>query len=128
MSHRVLVVDDSAAVRKFVAFALRMVGCQSIEAMDGQDGLEQLARNPDTCLVVTDLNMPNMDGLTLIRELKASGGYARIPVVILSSEQDEPIREISRQAGADAYLVKPLSPETLQQTVQILLGPTRKSA
>ena len=128
MSHRVLVVDDSAAVRKFVAFALRMVGCQSIEAMDGQDALEQLARNPDTDLIVTDLNMPNMDGLTLIRELKASGGYARIPVVILSSEQDEPIREISRQAGADAYLVKPLSPETLQQTVQILLGPTRKSA
>lgn len=128
MPHLVLVVDDFPAIRRFVAFSLRMVNCRVIEAMDGQDGLEQLARNPETSLVVTDLNMPNMDGLSFIRAIKESTGFAGVPVVILSSEQDKSIREVSLQAGANAYLVKPFSPEALQEVVGSILGPLRKSA
>ncbi len=128
MSNLVLVVDDSPAVRKFVAFTLRMVGCRVIEAMDGQDGLEQLARHPDTALIVTDLNMPNMDGLSLIRSLRESATFGTVPIIILSSEQDAPVREESLTAGANAYLVKPFSPGALQEAVEPFLGPLRKSA
>jgi two-component system chemotaxis response regulator CheY len=128
MQNLVLVVDDSPSVRKFVSFSLRLAGCKVIEAMDGQDGLEQLARHPETSLVVTDLNMPNMDGLSLIRALKESPGLCKVPVIILSSEQDEPVREESLKAGADAFLVKPFAPEVLQEAVRQLIGPMRKSA
>ena len=128
MSHLVLVVDDSASVRKFVAFTLRLKGYRVIEAMDGQDGLEQLAGNPETALVVTDLNMPNMDGLSFIRALKGSQAYAHVPVIVLSSEQDEPVRTLGQKAGAEAYLVKPFSPDKLQSTAEALVPPLRKSA
>src|SRR5262245_57283216 len=96
----VLVVDDSPAVRKFVAFSLGLIGCRVVEAMDGQDALEQLARNPATALIVTDLNMPNMDGLSFVRAVKTSGGFTGVPVVVLSSEQDAPVLSEAMRAGA----------------------------
>ncbi len=125
MADLVLVVDDSPTTRKFVAFSLRLIGCRVIEAMDGQDALEQLARNPETALIYTDLNMPNMDGLSLLRAVKSSVAFAGVPVVVLTSEQDDPVRRESLTAGAEDYLVKPFSSEQVQQSAQKHLGRLR---
>ena len=127
MPELVLVVDDSPTTRKFVAFSLRLLGCRVIEAMDGQDALDQLERNPDTALIFTDLNMPNMDGLSLLRAVKGSVALAHIPVLVLSSEQDDPVRQESLAAGADDYLVKPFSSEDVQRAAERFLGPLHRT-
>ncbi|HVP39317.1 MAG TPA: response regulator [Candidatus Saccharimonadales bacterium] len=127
MPELVLVVDDSPTTRKFVAFSLRLLGCRVIEAMDGQDALDQLERNPDTALIFTDLNMPNMDGLSLLRTVKGSVAHAHIPVLVLSSEQDDPVRQESLAAGADDYLVKPFSSEDVQRAAERFLGPLHRT-
>ena len=127
MPELVLVVDDSPTTRKFVAFSLRLLGCRVIEAMDGQDALDQLARNPETALIFTDLNMPNMDGLSLLRAVKSSPAHAHLPVLVLSSEQDDPVRQESLAAGADDYLVKPFSSEDVQRAAERFLGPLHRT-
>ncbi|MBI5837336.1 MAG: response regulator [Candidatus Eisenbacteria bacterium] len=127
MSQLVLVVDDSPTTRKFIAFSLRLIGCRVIEAMDGHDALEQLARNPETALIFTDLNMPNMDGLSLLRAVRGSAAFAGVPVLVLTSEQDEPVRNQSLQAGAEDYLVKPFSSEQVQQCAQKYLDGLRRT-
>jgi two-component system, chemotaxis family, chemotaxis protein CheY len=127
MADLVLVVDDSPTTRKFVAFSLRLMGLRVIEAMDGQDALEQLARNPETALIFTDLNMPTMDGLALLRTVKQSEAFGKLPVLVLSSEQDEPVRLESMAAGADAFLVKPFSSDDVQRAAGQFLAPLRKT-
>jgi two-component system, chemotaxis family, chemotaxis protein CheY len=127
MADLVLVVDDSPTTRKFIAFSLRLLGCRVIEAMDGQDALEQLSRNPLTALIFTDLNMPNMDGLALLRAVKGSEAFGKLPVLVLSSEQDDPVRQESLAAGADGYLVKPFNSEDVQRAAERFLGPLRKT-
>jgi two-component system chemotaxis response regulator CheY len=128
MSNLVLVVDDSPAVRKFVAFSLRLLDCKVLEAMDGQDAMEQLARHPDVGLVVTDLNMPNMDGLTFIREVRRSPRHAALPIVVLSGENEDPIREEAQKSGATAILIKPIIAEVVQDVARQYLDGLRHTA
>lgn len=121
MPKTILVVDDSATVRKFVSVSLSMQGFNVITACDGMDALEKLpAQNVD--LVITDLNMPQMDGFELIKSLRESPSYQDIPVIILTSLSDGESKERSENLGVHSYLQKPFSLEKIQYEVSKYLS------
>lgn len=116
MSKVILVVDDSSTVRKFVSVSLSMQGFKVITAGDGMEALEKLpAEKPD--LIITDLNMPNMDGFEFIRTLRENPDYQDIPVIILTSLSDKTNKELGLKSGAHSYLIKPFSLEKIQYEV-----------
>ncbi len=116
MSSTILVVDDSAMVRKFASISLSMQGFTVITAQDGMDALEKL---PDQIvdLVITDLNMPHMDGFELIRSLRENEEYKELPIIILTSLSDSINKERGKSLGVHSYLVKPFSLEKIQYEV-----------
>lgn len=116
MNNVILVVDDSTTVRKFVSLSLSMQGFQVVTACDGMDALEKLP-TAKVDLVITDLNMPNMDGYEFIRTLRESDQYKDLPVIILSSLSDQISKDLGLKAGAHSYLVKPFSIEKVQYEV-----------
>ena len=116
MNKVILVVDDSPTVRKFVSVSLSMQGFTVITACDGMDALEKLPK-AQVDLLITDLNMPNMDGFELIKALRESAEHRDLPVIILSSLSDQPSRERGGQLGVTSYLVKPFSLEKIQYEV-----------
>ncbi len=113
----ILIVDDSPTILKFVSFTLRSAGFKVVTACDGMDALEKLStlsENGETVdLVITDLNMPNIDGYEFIKTLKANEQYSAFPIIILSSEEDECDKKAGSEAGASSYLVKPFRPDVL---------------
>jgi len=111
-----MVVDDSNAIRKFVMFALRAMGVTVLTAQDGMDALEQLARS-SVDLVITDLNMPKLDGFGLLRALRSDAGFSDLPVIILSSLSSADEKERGKKMGASAYLVKPFDQKRIQYEV-----------
>ena len=116
MEKNVLVVDDSATVRKFISVSLSMQGFKVVTACDGMDALEKLpSENVD--LIITDLNMPNMDGFELIRSLRENPQYRDLPVIILSSLNDTVSKETGSKLGIESYVVKPFSLERIQYEV-----------
>jgi two-component system chemotaxis response regulator CheY len=116
MSQVILAVDDSATVRKFVSVSLSMQGFQVITASDGMDALEKLPQQ-QVDLLITDLNMPNMDGFELIRALRENPQYKDLPVIILTSLTDDATRETGSKLGVASFLVKPFSLEKIQYEV-----------
>jgi two-component system, chemotaxis family, chemotaxis protein CheY len=116
MVRTILAVDDSATVRKFVSVALTMQGFVVVTACDGMDALEKLP-NQQVDLVITDLNMPNMDGFELIKALRENPGYKEIPVIILTSLTDDISKDRGAELGVNSYLVKPFSLEKIQYEV-----------
>jgi two-component system chemotaxis response regulator CheY len=112
MAQSVLVVDDSAVIRQMVAYTLKQAGFTVLEAGDGQEGLERVESGP-VDLVITDLNMPRMDGITFIRELRSRPASRRIPVLMLTTESQDSKRQEGRAAGATGWIVKPFHPEKL---------------
>lgn len=116
MPRTALIVDDSVTVRQMVSFALKQAGFVVIEAVDGQDGLERLnAQRVD--LIVTDLNMPRVDGITFIRNLRARPASKHTPVLMLTTESQESKRLEGRAAGATAWMVKPFHPDKLLMVI-----------
>lgn len=123
MSMTVLVVDDSPTIVKFVSFSLKSMGFDVLTATDGMEALERLSQWEGVVdLVITDLNMPNLDGYGLIAALRENRRYQETPVIILSSEEDEEDKARGRAVGATAYLVKPFRQETLAAEVNRVLG------
>ena len=120
MSKTILAVDDSASMRQLVSFTLRGAGYTVIEASDGQDALEKL-RAPVN-LVLTDLNMPRLDGLGLTRAIRASTSYRYTPILLLTTESDPARKLEAKAAGATGWLVKPFPPEQLLATIKKVLG------
>ncbi len=120
MSKTILAVDDSASVRQLVGFTLRNAGYEVVEAVDGRDALSRL-QGP-VHLIVTDLNMPNLDGIGLVRGVRAHPAYKYVPVVILTTESQETRKQAARAAGATGWIVKPFSPEQLIAVVRKVLG------
>ncbi|CAM3321852.1 response regulator [Rhodothermus bifroesti] len=116
MAKTVLVVDDSSTARKFVTFALRAQGLTVLTACDGLEALEKLAQTP-VDLVITDLNMPKLDGIGLVQALRADPEYAHIPILVLSSLEDAELVSQSQQLGVQAYLTKPFDAQRLQYEV-----------
>ncbi len=116
MNKHVLIVDDSPTVRKFVSVSLSMQGFSVVAACDGMDALEKLPQSKFD-LVITDLNMPNMDGFELIKALRENADYKDLPVIILTSLGDEANKEQGAKLGVNSYVVKPFSLEKIQYEV-----------
>ncbi len=116
MNKHVLIVDDSPTVRKFVSVSLSMQGFSVVVACDGMDALEKLPQSKFD-LVITDLNMPNMDGFELIKALRENADYKDLPVIILTSLGDEANKEQGAKLGVNSYVVKPFSLEKIQYEV-----------
>ena len=112
MTRTILAVDDSASMRQMVGHVLRVAGCDVIEASDGDEALE-LATKHHVDAVITDHNMPRMDGLSLVRLLRAMDDYARTPIVLLTTESSDEMKQRGREAGATGWMVKPFDPMRL---------------
>lgn len=121
MAKKILTVDDSASVRQMVAFTLRDAGYEVSEAFDGEDGLQK-ASGDHFHLVITDLNMPRMDGITLIRNLRANTNYKFTPIIMLTTESQETKKAEGKGAGATGWIVKPFKPEQLVAVTKKVIG------
>ncbi len=116
MERTILVVDDSATVRKFVSVSLSMQGFRVVTAEDGMDALEKLPRE-HVDLIITDLNMPNMDGMELARTLRSNPLYQELPIIILTSLVEKSLKTESEKLGINSFLNKPFSLEKVQYEV-----------
>lgn len=121
MAKTILAVDDSASMRQMVKLTLGTAGYQIVEAVDGREALAK-AKSGSFNMVLTDLNMPNMDGLTLIRELRTLSTYRGIPIVFLTTESDAGKKAEAKAAGATAWIVKPFQQDQLLGVVRKILG------
>lgn len=120
MSKTVLIVDDSASVRQMVHFSLRSAGYGVLEAADGRVALAMFTT--PIHLVISDLNMPNMDGISLVKALRAGAATKYVPVVMLTTESQETKKQEARAAGATGWIVKPFKAEQLVAVVKRVLG------
>ncbi|MEP9375026.1 response regulator [Mesorhizobium sp. KR1-2] len=121
MTARILTVDDSASVRMTTKIALTNAGYNVTEAVDGADGLSK-AKSDSFDLVVTDLNMPNMNGLEMIEELRKSPAHTGLPIIFLTTESDGGLKTRAKAAGATGWMTKPFDPEQLVKIVRKVLG------
>jgi two-component system chemotaxis response regulator CheY len=121
MAKNIMVVDDAVSMRGLVSMALRNNGYDVVEASDGKDALIKLAGHK-VDMIVTDLNMPNMDGITLIKEVKAIARHKFTPIVMLTTESQESKKAEGQQAGAKAWIVKPFKPDVLVGVVKKIIG------
>jgi len=117
MSKAVLVVDDSTSMRQMVTFTMKEAGFEVIEGSNGQEALTRVDGKP-VSLVITDLNMPVMDGMTLIRTLRAKPEFKFTPILMLTTESQQEKKMEGKAAGATGWIVKPFNPEQLLQVVQ----------
>ncbi|MDF3864309.1 response regulator [Pseudomonas denitrificans (nom. rej.)] len=120
MGKQILIVDDSASIRQMLSFTLKSAGYEVDEAVDGKDGLGKAQRKAYN-LVFTDQNMPNMDGLTLIRSLRDMAGYRGTPILMLTTESSDAMKQQGKSAGATGWLVKPFDPPKLLEVTRKVL-------
>ena len=118
---KILAVDDSASMRQMVGFTLKGAGYDVTDAADGQQALD-IAKTQSFDLVLTDVNMPIMDGITLTRELRALPAYRFTPILVLTTEAGGDKKQEGRAAGATGWLVKPFNPDQLLATCKKVLG------
>lgn len=121
MSKSILSVDDSVSMRQMVKLTLAGAGYDVMEAADGSEALA-VARGRALNMVVTDLNMPVMDGLSLIRELRKLPAYKGIPIIFLTTETEEDKKRLAREAGATGWITKPFQQDQLLAVVKKVLG------
>jgi two-component system chemotaxis response regulator CheY len=121
MGKVIMTVDDSASVRQMVSFTLQKAGYEVITAIDGNDALSKL-QGASINLVITDLNMPNLDGIGLIRQLRANARYKFMPIIMLTTESQMEKKQAGKAAGATGWIVKPFQPEQLVAVVKKVLG------
>jgi two-component system, chemotaxis family, chemotaxis protein CheY len=121
MAKTILVVEDSASVRKFISISLKIKGYNVIETVDGMEALEKLP-NETIDLLITDLNMPNIDGLKLIRTIRSLSEYKELPIIILSSLSKEEDIKTGLSTGANSYLIKPFNTKRIQYEVAKYIG------
>ncbi len=123
MAKTILAVDDSTSIRQMVAFTLKSAGYTVIEAADGVEGLAKANANATAInLVLTDQNMPNMDGLTLIKSLRGLPQFVATPILMLTTESSDAMKTQGKAAGATGWLVKPFDPHKLLEVVKKVIG------
>lgn len=122
MAKHILIVDDSKTVRNLVAFIMKKEGFKVTAAEDGLDGLEKLYSEQKIDLIISDINMPRMDGITFIKTVREQDAYRDIPIVVLSTEGQENDIQRGLSIGANLYLVKPAQPEMMVRNIKMLLG------
>ena len=120
MGKRIMVIDDSASLRQVVSIALKSAGYDVLEAADGTDALAKLD-GERIHLMICDVNMPNMDGITFVKELKKRPDYRFVPVLMLTTESRESRKREGQLAGAKAWVVKPFRPEQILSAVSRLV-------
>jgi two-component system chemotaxis response regulator CheY len=116
----ILAVDDSASMRQMVRFTLEGAGYEVVQAADGIEALD-FAKTRGVDLVLTDVNMPRMDGITLVKELRALSTYKFTPMLVLTTESGQETKQRGKQAGATGWIVKPFNPEQLLSTIARVL-------
>jgi two-component system chemotaxis response regulator CheY len=117
----ILIVDDSEFVRSYHSYILQQAHFQVITAVDGSDGLEKLYTN--SCdLVLTDINMANMDGYEFIRRVRADRKYSYLPIIIVSTESEGKDKTKGFEAGANLYIVKPSTPEMMIENIRMMMA------
>ncbi len=121
MAKTILAIDDSASIRQMVAFTLKSSGYEVVDAVDGMDGLDK-AKATSFNLILTDQNMPRMDGLTLIKSLRTLPQYKTVPILMLTTESSDAMKQQGRAAGATGWLVKPFDPQKLIEVVKKVIG------
>ena len=120
MSKIIMTADDSASVRQMVSFTLKDAGYDVVEAVDGKDALDKISAKPVNMLI-TDLNMPHMDGIQLIKAVRAKPEYKFIPIIMLTTESQAEKKQEGKSAGATGWIVKPFKPEQLLAVVKKVL-------
>ncbi|MDY7036772.1 MAG: response regulator [Thermodesulfobacteriota bacterium] len=120
MSKKIMTVDDSASIRQMVGFALKDAGYEVIEAIDGKDALNKL-NGTKINMLITDLNMPNMDGIELIKQVRARPEFKFIPIIMLTTESQAEKKQGGKAAGATGWIVKPFKPEQLIAVIKKVL-------
>lgn len=120
----ILTVDDSPSIRQMLAYVLNNNGYRVIEAGDGEEGLS-LAKANQADLILTDQNMPKMDGIAFIKAVRGLPGYDRIPIMMLTTESSPVLKQQGRDAGATGWMVKPFDPEKLLEMLNKVLAQTR---
>jgi len=121
MAKIIMTVDDSTSVRQMVGFTLSQKGYEVVEGVDGQDALKKLD-STEVNMLITDLNMPNMDGIELIRQVRAKPKFKFIPIIMLTTESQASKKQEGKSAGATGWIVKPFKPEQLLAVVKKVLG------
>ena len=116
----ILIVDDSISIRQVVGMTLKANGFEVIEAVDGVDALKKLT-GQKVHLIISDVNMPNMDGITFVKEMKQKPAYKFTPVIMLTTEGADEKKREGQAAGAKAWIVKPFRPEQMLQAVSMLI-------
>ncbi len=122
MLKKVLVVDDSALIHQMYKMVLMRYRCQIINALNGQEGLDKLEKNPDVSMMLVDINMPLMNGLEFIQKVKALGKYDNVPIVIVSTEGKEEDTQRGIALGASGYVKKPFQPSDLHNLIAKISG------
>jgi two-component system chemotaxis response regulator CheY len=119
---KLLIVDDSTMLRDMLSYALNEGGYTDVtEAVDGVEGLEK-AKKTTFDLIISDVNMPNMDGLTMVAEIRMLPQYAKTPILVLTTERGDDMKTKGKQAGATGWIVKPFVPDQLLKAVNIVLS------
>ncbi len=121
MAKVIMTVDDSASVRQMVSFTLKQSGYDVVEAVDGRDGLQKLT-GTKVDMIITDLNMPNLDGIGLIKGARALPACKFIPIIMLTTESQDSKKTEGKAAGATGWIVKPFKPEQLIGVIKKVLG------
>ncbi len=122
MAKTILIVDDSASLRQVVGIALKGAGYDTVEACDGADALTKLDGRKIN-LIISDVNMPNMDGISLVKAVKQLPAYKFTPIIMLTTESQEGMKQQGKEAGARAWVVKPFQPQTMLDAVSKLVAP-----
>lgn len=120
MAKVIMTADDSASMRQMISFTLRQAGYEVVEAVDGQDALEHLSGS-SVAMLVTDLNMPRVDGIELIKQVRAQPAYKFIPIIMLTTESAEDKKMAGKAAGATGWIVKPFTQDQLLSVVKKVL-------
>lgn len=121
MGKTILTVDDSASVRQMVSFTLKEAGYDVVEASDGMDALAK-TRGISINLIITDLNMPNLDGIELIKKIRSGTEHKFVPILMLTTESQEEKKVQGKSAGATGWIIKPFKPEQLLAVVKKVIG------
>jgi Response regulators consisting of a CheY-like receiver domain and a winged-helix DNA-binding domain len=121
MSKRIMTIDDSKTMRDMLMLTLVEAGFDVLQAVDGQDGIEKL-KGEYVDAVITDINMPKMDGYEVVRQLRADPKFSRTPILVLTTEAETEKRDLARKAGATGWMVKPFDPDRLVETVRKVIA------
>lgn len=122
MSKTILIVDDSASLRQVISIALKGAGYEVLEGSDGQDGLTKLDGRKIN-LIISDVNMPNMDGLSMVKKIKQMPNYKFTPIIMLTTEAGDSLKSEGKSAGVKAWMVKPFKPDQMLTAVSKLVMP-----